>query len=383
MPTTNYDMSSSIHLIQGAPGSGKTSLLKQIKKDLRDREITYLRATGSSLGSVESFLDVLANDLPQISILRTKETATRRVTGGVPSVAQAENEWGSEKRRSPVWELIQRALNTRSKKLIVLCVDEIQNTPSLVDRERNTLLDDLSLGLTLQLRILPIFAGLSDSRDVLRRAGISRLNQEFVFSLGRMESDDAEMVVQKSITHAGFGLEGAFSAKNLTYISKLLAKVSDGWPRHLDFYVKGVLSELAKDQATENPQCKFDFNAVLDHGNRARVAYYEELVSSFGVREPEFLKILTANLDVSGRIAYSDVREGAVNKGISREGVIATWEEAIHVGLLEPISQNPVGPNHKVPIPSLATYVRNSYSNEATLVDLQHDAEKTKAELKA
>lgn len=354
-------------LIHGAPGSGKTSLLvESIRQHSEDSGITTIKINGRGLKSENQFLRAVlqAVDKAQESDLASKTTV--KTGGGVNVVAfkgelATEHEYQSKIDNlsvKTIWGVLEDILGR--DKVVLLCIDEAQTIQDEKGGARDLILD-LHTGDTGKLRIIPVFAGLNDTEPILSGLGMSRPNEDLIFQLSSLSQREAEDVVLDTLNHPSFGMANCFSNQDKKLIATSLAIASDQWPRHLHYYVKGVLREVADDQELESPTYQIDLNRALEFGHEARVSYYDRRARL--VSESFLGGLMTALANQPDNLLMSDLY--ASDKD---------FDNAIHYGLLEKVSLAE-NTSIRVPIPSLKTFLICRGDHEQTKQTLREEHE--------
>lgn len=133
----------------------------------------------------------------------------------------------------------------KDETVFIFLIDEAQNIRG-VDNEdgKNHIVMNLHNGFdtTRGLKIVPVFVGLSDTKSVLKKRGVSSLLRSSSFPLGSLTQDESEELVSGWMCHEPFGFKNLFSSDDISRVSKMIAVASEGWPRHANTY----LSELAR-----------------------------------------------------------------------------------------------------------------------------------------
>ena len=348
-------------VIQGAPGAGKTALLNEFKARV-ESTTTVISVPGKSLNDDNRFiavvLDRLGGDIDTLS-----KTISHKTTEGIRSVADlthaCESDRASQfdtmKLRTP-WQLIEAGMGPRDKTL-VLCIDEAQAISSYPNEDQNSIAHDLHTLDTGNLKILPVFAGLLDTEVKLGKAGLSRLNG-ISHQLGGFSKPEAKEVATKVLCHDSLGMAEVFADGDLDYITSTIVVASDLWPRHLHYYVKGVLNEVLTDQESDSPRHHINLERVLDYGHNARIDYYKQRVNQFNDYRFELVLIDQALKHKEGSgIPISDLESSMLEKYDIKSGLFdVIFKEAVHTGLLLPAGHRERRFTTDFPIPSMRTF---------------------------
>ncbi len=259
--------SSASILIQGAPGAGKTSLLNHMQTaweadDTAPRALHIQRRNLDDDGTIATriayALDTRAGD---------ELRRTYSVTGGGRAGFAGFNLSGGATRTTAAPEISFDTLARVIKpslwqRPVVLLIDEIQNA---------TADHDLTLSLLHEgrhgLPIIPLFAGLTNSRDVLVRRGISRFGLDDIHTIGGLEPGEPGEAVRMMLERFRVDLAGADVAR----WAARLEEISDGWPQHLYNGIRALAENLVK---TEGHLARVDEAAVLTRAQKRRLIAY-------------------------------------------------------------------------------------------------------------
>lgn len=374
-------------IITGAPGVGKTSLLKRLMVDVHDRKCIPILIDGSSLNSpvrfVEEFIQGLSRRLLDISIVRKKTTHD----GAKMVVLKSKQSWekvkGSANRRlaseESVWSVCQSLLKKKYKNTkIVLMVDETQ----VIDTSQgsNTIVRELQRGpgATGGFHIFPIFAGLLNTEDVLEKVGISR-EAFFAQQLDALSADECAEAVDHFLRRNDMGLDSLFSADDRRKVAELFSVASEGWPRHLHCYMTELAKRIATDFTRSPSATKLDLDAVLDDGHRSRIRYSRRRVEHAGL--PFFalgaLQELASKNDDGQSWMLRDIHASCVNHAGNEVDKIDLEQnvipKAVHAGVLQHVGP---GDAYAFSIPSLHTYIASGRDEDRTLALMRDDLEK-------
>ena len=175
----------------------------------------------------------------------------------------------------------------------VVFVDEVQNVvPGSVAAELLR-----ALHTQQSIPVLLVCAGLSNSRAALERIGLSRIGTANIVRLGRLCVAEAA-----ACAHGTFDLvrkQGLAGTEGALYEwAERLAAASDGWPRHLQNYLRASwLTLLDQDEPSLDAA---DLDAAVARGDDLRERYYLERI--------EFAKVPTQVLAALYQRLASDER---------------------------------------------------------------------------
>ena len=363
-------------LITGAPGAGKTALAEQAVKELVDdgserTAVAHLRTDQSRTDGFALFMRQVASALagqPSPTGPETQTNKSNKVGGGAAGILSGSHESGvsASTLQSPnscedIRVLLGGNAPTHPFTRMVVVADEVQGLR--LDGSAAEILRELHRQSSLP--ILTICAGLSDSESVLMEANVSRAVESLKLRLTCLLSAEAERCVRETLQELqGVGLNASQSA--VDHWANGLAEASDGWPRHLQTYLREALNALAAQPAPNLDET--DFNAVLAAGHESRRGYYGGRVKA-GKTPLEAVLALHRAMAASANLSREDALE-VIGEAIgelrqSKPTVAQVWDEAfggsfkacadqmLHAGLFELDGED----NCHSPIPSLSTYI--------------------------
>lgn len=238
-------------LITGAPGVGKTSLMDKMLEEWNafGDDPQAILINRRHLNSAEEFRAELRRQLVPKHEKLLDRPASLSVAGVVSAGLHPPDGGDVGKLARPT----------------VLCVDEIQNVNTDPQSYEAKLLCDLHEGAH-GAPVIPVLAGLSNSADMLAKAGISRRGFGSVLTLGRLAAAEAKESAKRF-----------FEAYRVTGdVEDWTEKVcvwSDRWPMH----VHNTLRALAEKLVSAGRDLRaVDRNAVRRRAAEARMLYYAE-----------------------------------------------------------------------------------------------------------
>jgi len=212
-------------LFQGAPGAGKTSLLSKLEECL---DVPCVGLEVKDLSDPEAIL---------------KKTERALATAGMPDVPKrlmdavggiSVSVFGTDISLNPSKILEAVGIVTKGCAIAVF-IDEIQN----VDPDNRQAVECLQ---TLHegrhgFPVLPVLAGLGNSRDVLVKVGISRIDPPDGISVGRLTPGEARESVESFMRY--FDVRGETGP----WVEDVVRR-SDLWPQHLHNGLRALAGEL-------------------------------------------------------------------------------------------------------------------------------------------
>ena len=151
---------------------------------------------------------------------------------------------------------------------MILLIDEAQGMTGDMSNGESSLLKALHEGRH-GFPLTAVLSGLSDTLQVLRALGVSRLSEGAAHALGPLsESECREAVAALLSRHH---VKGGAEDRAEWGPPAAIANRCNGWPQHLHNYLAGTARALI-DAGGDLALAELD--AALEHGDRARVNYY-------------------------------------------------------------------------------------------------------------
>ncbi len=229
---------------------------------------------------------------------------------------------------------------------LVVCVDEAQNTP--VEPSTKAVLDCLH-DPPGQIPLVTAFFGLSDTRAMLRRGGLSRLADERIVTLEPLAENEA--VAALGSVFAAYGFPG--TATERTQWVEQLAALSQGWPQHLNRVAVAAMRVLQDHRSGALGEA-----ALTDARTRGRErmeSYYAARLEA-GSAEPEVYRQLAEAAAERDGLLSTPALDALTEAARQDEPLDAFLTDALHAGLLAPVQHPPK--HYRIPIPSLGDYLR-------------------------
>ncbi len=348
-------------VIQGAPGAGKTSLVFESSKRLKQFGVrSAVCANPSGDGEVEELLLDTAAELTGVDregLLRShkKEFAGAVSVDGLGTVSGSYARENTERMLGTIHNII-RLTNKPAKNPVVVFIDEAQNVRegSIAAAFINTLHGQSRYPLLL------VCTGLANTYDQLEKIGLTRPVDDHVFPLGALAKEETMSAAQQSLEAIVLlGVKG--STPSLHALAKEIAVASDNWPRHLTCYLQGVCKTLLTQ-----PMPTFsalNVGEALERGNGLRENYYRRRLQSSGL-PPAIVASLYRRLREAriSRKEAAGILENSIQTESSEAGLILrrdfpTGNEAIEQALRSGIVTINEHGSCTVPIPSMEGFV--------------------------
>jgi len=350
-------------VIYGAPGIGKSSLLKKIRQNcidqlnndkqgpktipvmLKDPENLSFEYLGRRID------DTISELLPFLTIDGVKNTV-RNSLNSLASVSIAGFSAGFRENTSTD-PIIPKGLS------IILMIDEIQG----VSEDAAGVLQRLHTGSN-NLPILPIMAGLSTSPGILSGLKISRLASESDHQLPLLTRDEIKEAFTKFVDY--FNITSTPEVTNAW--SERITGWADGWPKHVQNAQAAVGKQLlvtSGDLTMVNPRI------VKHHAAEIRCKYYLQRFGNYD-QSPQIIG------EIMAKLGPNPVQMFDITIAISRIVNKPHWEDTIttnqlpklnfnyllHHGLIDTDPEG-LGFTFKCPIPSLQSF---AVANTGTLL---------------
>ena len=284
-------------LFQGPSGVGKSALLAKLKERWNVKEnnetpialpirADHVVSQAKLVATIADALAISNNDAEASAklkqIVSIDHGSTTNVGGEFVIKSGAQFSEGKSVVTNPselTWGTLISLFPRRNwKRPLVLLLDEVQ---SLSRWKGPSEISNLHQGIH-NLPIIPIFAGLSDSFEVLRSHDISRMAHRRRVTLWALEQREAEEAI-KSMLDA-FRVEGS---NHEDWIHRI-AEESDGWPQHLQTGLQALAKVVVENNGMLG-RTDGDFaNAVSELSAKYRNEYYEgqlddDLAGCFGL----------------------------------------------------------------------------------------------------
>ena len=216
-------------LLRGAPGAGKTAILSELTRlweaGGKEKPATVMLEP-ADLGDPASVATLIAEAVwpGASSDWRTQRSWSVGGAVGVGGTGADGRTEGSVYPEDAHLNTLKRMRPGRTwPRPVCLMVDEIQT----VGPEAGPML--LALHTAWHgLPVVPVYAGLGDSHDTLRAAGLTRLESEAVHEIDALGGGEAASAVERMLEE--FRVPTGDARVNWP---SLIANVSDGWPQHL------------------------------------------------------------------------------------------------------------------------------------------------------
>ena len=370
--TTTDPIECFTRVVYGPPGAGKSTLLQEIRQRLGSEygssgALTIVSLQGDELarpGFVTSaFIKELSGSYPDVLGSKTISSNVKAGTSGTGlELLSTESEIMIDQQieaGSSVWRAIRENTSIPENHVFLLLVDESQNIEGVgQDRiGKNYIVSNLNAGFrtTNNLKIVPVFAGLSNTREVLGDRGVSRIPEDGSTYLGALTQGETEALVSGWMRYEAFAFDNLFTDKDTRRVSKMIAFASEGWPRHANTYLRELARSVLEAGVTN--EWEVDLNDVFSRGHESRSRYYRVRLDSAGLDTFEDVISIAARKTTKRRIEKNDLRSIAQDISQTAYTLFDTHlKDAIRSGVLEYTPTNKT--QLQFPIQSFHTYMK-------------------------
>ena len=349
-------------IFQGAPGSGKSSLLSHLRDQPSENRV-YIEVDHECVTSGEKLRQYVDGELRRSNKLIAKlvgafikqaGAATEVVVPGVGASAAA-------KATSPhVEQAMETVLDTRQRRriqdevVIVLTCDEAQ----LLDESHRTTLNTLHTTGLRKLKTVVLFAGLGHTKSTLsHKCKLSRPALNATLVMGELSHDECVESTRMMLDHCRIAGDDRLK----TEVAQTVAKLSHGWPQHLGCAQSALARELIR---VDCDLSEIDGETVERETTAARYEYYRGRIEDHPVLgEPEFtarvVRVVHQERPRTTRqlgLACRQTLDSEPADSPMREDPPAPMEVA-HALIEKGVLTKPNDGPYRVAIPSMATWL--------------------------
>ncbi|MXW47478.1 MAG: ATP-binding protein [Gammaproteobacteria bacterium] len=273
-------------MIYGAPGAGKSSILEYLQYAWQQGAYMTLDASGrersgptpallncdsGELHSLEDFCEKLADFVSkgQADKLFAQISKTMRVRGGgsvgfIEGSIEHERTKQYDAAKASLSAIVNVLSHSKLKRPLVIGIDEAQNLPRDPLSPEGLFLRAMHAN-QVNLPVIVLLAGLSDTKMRIRELGLSRLSRDNVYSLNGLDTAEVAELKVGFCAHFEIDLD-----RHSDEFDALLQR-TDGWAAHLQNCLQ-AFSEVYLEA-----QCKIeavDFARVEQLSLASRMSYY-------------------------------------------------------------------------------------------------------------
>ncbi|MCY4226933.1 MAG: hypothetical protein OXF20_04405 [Gammaproteobacteria bacterium] len=366
-------------IFQGAPGAGKTALMQECMEAVRlhstpDQPWVAASVDPATLQSpvavIKSLTEAANRERERLARIAPQNTASkldeltkrskrlfaellgRGFSVGIAGVgaslgAKPNSGQGQEGIYSEIIFLDAAPLFENIR--LVVFIDEAQNTP--INESTKAVLDKLHRK-TEGINLVAAFFGLSDTESMLVECGISRPPDERVVNLELLTYEETSEAIRSIFESYNF----TGSLENPEVWIERLAKLSQGWPQHINRVSVAACRVIAKHEGY--PIKDELLEHVLQEGRKSKENYYDMILRRCSA-QPWIYKQLAIAAEKNEGILDLDcilqvAQHARTKKGMPVDDFLT---DALHAGVLIETRHPPS--YYQIPVPSLGDYLRS------------------------
>ena len=333
------DTQGGVRLVYGAPGAGKSALLDELARRWHARE-----GGGAPVPLFVSADDFAEPALVSESILDSLEsgaalcsTSSRRTTWSARAGFLSRSVEKETSRDSPLAEVAGGRRNPWAMLReftppqdwpgpMILLIDEAQGMTGDMSNGESSLLKALHEGRH-GFPLTAVLSGLSDTLQVLRTLGVSRLSEGAAHALGPLSSKECREAVDALFDrHRVAGI-----AEARAEWAAAIAERCKGWPQHLHNYLAGAARSLVE---AGGDLTRAELGAALEHGDRARANYYNARLAGLAPAHGAIRSILSLVPDDGLIIGQVMAMAQQAARGAGFDSGSQLYRALLHAGVL-------------------------------------------------
>ena len=332
---SNHPLANLTTVLYGAPGSGKSEMLAQIRAGIDEMDtgsaIAVVGGKANLLTDARAFGTAVRKSLAMkrrsVDGQRSWGVSARIAVEGLGEVAGSAEQGGEDPDNRPelsklddIAEVI--AEEAGGSPTIVLLIDEAQDKLRAARTKPDSFVSAFHLG-EADLKVLPVYAGLGNTLAELGKCGVSRVAKGTRHLIHRLNDRDVAAMTEEAL-HALTGQDRPTIHRWTT----MIVKRSQGWPMHVNHLLGGVAQRAA-------PRWTLDeggFDAAMREARTLRAQYYEDRLKACPGLEPTMYSTW-ATLFSSDRPVHNGAVAAAF--GLQHGEAKALMTEALAAGLVE------------------------------------------------
>ncbi len=341
-------------VFQGAPGAGKTSLIRHLKEQFRSEHCDVAHLIGAKLDQPEIALYEVLEQIEPALAEKLKGSHTSTVQGQL-GIGGSGGGMSDSKTTLPIVIPTVRqlmGLRTDPNKPLVLFMDEAQNVRADEDNGRSSVLEELHQGGIGCVFL--IAGGLSNTEKVLDDRGISRPADGHVITLQPLSREEVLDAVELFLHNRIFAIDR--DDTDTTALHALIVNESMGWPQHLNNALRSLGEELIR---TQGRLSACDLDAVQQNSQARRNEYYNSRTHS--IPNKVLAELVTTVPKNKGVDALEIIK--AIHRAYQTEPMLEenwpkkdVFHNLVHKGVLQDDGNKKL----IIPIPSMYDYIKEN-----------------------
>ena len=335
-----------IFLFQGSPGVGKTALLEKCKEIAKQQDWEVASINPGGLWDVVQ----LKKDVGLERKIKIPKFLLR--LGFSWLGGQAELEF-SQKR---VLDVLKKG-----KTPLLLALDEAQRLdhinkpPDEKLNEFGNVLDQIHNGSLNRPLVLAV-SGLSMTKNIFQKFGLSRLNLDHSIDLGMLDKESEKSIIRDWLVKKGK------TKGDVNHWVERISQETHGWAQHITAYSIVASEELRRNRGVLT---KRGLSRILKLGEQKRFKYYDDRLEGF-------------DFDVRKSITQL-INKKRTTENLTRKNIVDIFQKEYSIeeskNLFEKIlSKGIVHINNReyysIPIPSMRNWLLSEYGNNSKTSDV-------------
>lgn len=356
-------------VVQGAPGAGKTALLREAATQFSDSggRALFYESPWRKEGEVHVLRNLaVASFKTDPGVFATTNVSSKSTQGKLFGIGGSLTK---TEQKTPIeladWTafLNQYGNSAAKARPVLILIDESQN----FEKDAGELPRHLHTQSVFPFTL--VCGGLSDTRDRLREIGISRLGSDATLRIVTLAQDEAKESISGALH---WTLDKCseppirHSARDIEQWVSALADASMAWPQHITSYLMGAWRSLADSERLDLSE-EQNLKTALAHGEQLCCAYYDERIGFAKVDPRIALAVHRALLDndqgaLGQATVYNAIQKAVKNldppsaqiHSENHPDTLSCYRAMLKSGIIEECDA--IG-NLGVPIPSMTVYL--------------------------
>ena len=336
-------------VVYGAPGSGKSELLAQLRERLNalktDSPVAVVSGGAELLTEAAAFGGAVYEQLGHETKGRLRDKFRWDVgtltLGPIGISAHRENGAPPISQSARIRKVALDLDSGAHRPVIVLLIDEAQARLREARSNPDNFVLDFHMG-EVPLKVLPVYAGLGNTPGALSECDVSRLGDDMRHPMSRLSDPDLAAMAGDALN----ALTGQ-APDTIRRWSDEIVNHAQGWPMHLSHVLKAVAGKSAPNWSLDDR----GFRDAMTGAERKRTLYYSDRLYACPELKPSFYAAWASLLKDGRPVDESDI---ARSLNVSDQAAETLARRAVGAGLLEP---GPYG--YVSPIPSLLDHIED------------------------